>query len=153
MIVDANDPKYRPNVGLMVIKNGLILVGERSDHPGNWQMPQGGIDKDENTTNAAFRELEEETGLTQEDVKFIAKHSHWLAYKFGEHKPRDKYLGQKQKWFVFEYNGETPDPENAIDKEFLQFDWWPAERVVAECVEFRKHVYEQIMRDFKEYLK
>ena len=38
-----------------------ILVGRRLDHPsGYWQMPQGGIDENENPEEAVWREMMEE---------------------------------------------------------------------------------------------
>ena len=42
--------KYRKCVGMMILNDdNKILVGKRMDHPsGHWQMPQGGIDENEN---------------------------------------------------------------------------------------------------------
>ncbi len=43
--------------------NNEILVGRRLDHPsGYWQMPQGGIDDNENPEEAVWREMMEEIG-------------------------------------------------------------------------------------------
>ena len=40
-----------------------ILVGKRLDNPsGYWQMPQGGIDENENPEEAVWREMMEEIG-------------------------------------------------------------------------------------------
>ena len=61
-------------------KNGQVFVGERIDTPGAWQMPQGGIDPGEDFETAAFRELEEETGLTQDKasiLKVAAETAEW----------------------------------------------------------------------------
>ena len=56
---------YRPCVGIMLLNQaGLVFVGNRIDTLGDhWQMPQGGIDADEDPRDAAFRELYEETGV------------------------------------------------------------------------------------------
>ena len=42
--------KYRKCVGMMILNTHKeILVGRRLDHPsGYWQMPQGGINDNEN---------------------------------------------------------------------------------------------------------
>ncbi len=42
--------KYRKCVGMMILNTkNQILVGKRLDNPsGYWQMPQGGIDENEN---------------------------------------------------------------------------------------------------------
>ena len=59
---------YRSNVGIMLINDdGHVFVGQRLDNNQNaWQMPQGGIDGDEDPQSAAYRELLEETGIEQE---------------------------------------------------------------------------------------
>src|SRR5690606_17672331 len=53
---------YRPCVGIMVVnRQGLVWIGRRADAPGEpegpgcwWQMPQGGIDPEEDPRNAAL---------------------------------------------------------------------------------------------------
>src|SRR5215470_4661190 len=57
------DLPYRPCVGVMVLNGaGLVFIGRRSDGPEHidethvWQMPQGGIDRDEDPWPAALRE-------------------------------------------------------------------------------------------------
>jgi len=62
------DLPYRPCVGVMVLNSaGLVFIGRRSEGPEHidethvWQMPQGGIDRDEDPWPAALRELVEET--------------------------------------------------------------------------------------------
>ena len=56
--------KYRKCVGIMILNDQKeILVGRRLDHPsGFWQMPQGGIDKNEIPEEAVWREMMEEIG-------------------------------------------------------------------------------------------
>mgnify|MGYP003319783152 CR=1 FL=1 len=56
--------KYRKSVGMMILNTkNQILVGKRLDNPsGYWQMPQGGIDENENPEEAVWREMMEEIG-------------------------------------------------------------------------------------------
>ncbi len=55
---------YRPCAGMTVINRaGLVFIGRRSSGPEHidathvWQMPQGGIDPNEDSYKAALREL------------------------------------------------------------------------------------------------
>ena len=56
----------RIGVGEIVLNNkNKIFVGKRKDNPvDKWQMPQGGVDKNENFVTAMKRELYEETGFS-----------------------------------------------------------------------------------------
>ena len=45
--------RYRPGVGITLFnREGCVFLGERLDHPGSWQMPQGGIDDGEDPATA-----------------------------------------------------------------------------------------------------
>src|SRR5215218_5909923 len=68
----ADSKPYRPNVGVALFNaSGQVLIGRRFRDDGpeiivpglEWQMPQGGIDADENPRDAVMRELWEETGV------------------------------------------------------------------------------------------
>ena len=51
----------RTGVGIVLLNNeNKIFVGRRIDNPADsWQMPQGGVDENENFLQAAKRELQE----------------------------------------------------------------------------------------------
>ena len=55
----------RIGVGVILLNDkNEIFVGKRKDNPvDKWQMPQGGVDKNENFLTAMKRELEEETSI------------------------------------------------------------------------------------------
>ncbi len=100
---------YRPCVGVMLLNpQGLVWVGRRfqkqnDDGVGHWwQMPQGGIDGDEDPAAAALRELEEETAVRSAEI--IAEAPGWYNYDLPEHligkSWKGKYRGQTQKWFA-----------------------------------------------------
>ena len=65
----------RSGVGIVVLnKENKIFVAKRIDNPKNfWQMPQGGINKNENYYEAALRELKEETGFEGNKVIEIGR--------------------------------------------------------------------------------
>ena len=69
---NVNNLPLRLGVGIVLLNDkNKILVGKRIDNQKNsrWQMPQGGIDKNEEFIQAAKRELEEETSV--KSVKVI----------------------------------------------------------------------------------
>ena len=71
---------YRSCVGLMVFnKDGNVFCGQRLDNKAEaWQLPQGGIDKGELPIEAGYRELKEETSIT--NIEFISEYPDWLNY-------------------------------------------------------------------------
>jgi len=81
-VIDVSKLEYRKNVGMVLINTkGHIFAGKRIDNNTNaWQMPQGGIDKNETPETAAFRELSEETGIHHSKARLIGETTGWLSY-------------------------------------------------------------------------
>ena len=93
-------------------EKGLYWTGERQNFKGSWQWPQGGIDSGETPREAAWRELREETGLSENEVELVAESHFWLTYEVPRNKPTFfGYRGQAQKWFLFLYKGKDEDAE------------------------------------------
>ena len=156
MQTNFNKLPYRSNVGIMMVnEKGYVFVGQRLDNNQNaWQMPQGGIDAGEDPETAAYRELLEETGVKKQDVRFVASSSQWLSYDL----PEDlipilwngNFRGQKQKWFLFKFLGEDGDINIATKHpEFSKWKWIPKENLLKEIVPFKKSVYENVLKEFK----
>ncbi len=148
----TEDPKYRPNVGIMLVnKQHHILAGEAIHYSGEWMMPQGGIDPGETPQQAMERELVEETGISYNQVDLIIENPGWLSYLFRKPLLKDGtlYTGQRQKWFLLEYNGATPDAETTLDREFIQFNWVEPEWLMAHTTEFKTDVYQTVFSSFR----
>ena len=156
MQTNFNKLPYRSNVGIMMVnEKGYVFVGQRLDNNQNaWQMPQGGIDAGEDPETAAYRELLEETGVKKQDIRFVASSSQWLSYDL----PEDlipilwngKFRGQKQKWFLFKFLGEDGDIDIATEHpEFSKWKWISKENLLKEIVPFKKSVYENVLKEFK----
>ncbi|MGI9393672.1 MAG: RNA pyrophosphohydrolase [Boseongicola sp.] len=154
----ANLP-YRPCVGVVLVNaQGKIFTGERVDTPGAWQMPQGGIDDGETPEAAAFRELEEETGVTPQSAWLVAEHPDWVLYDLPDHLVgkiwKGRFRGQKQKWFLLEFVAD--DDEVDIfkhDKEFARWRWSTPDEVLRDIVPFKRAVYDQVIAAFRPKLE
>ncbi|MDX2315731.1 MAG: RNA pyrophosphohydrolase [Gammaproteobacteria bacterium] len=144
--------KFRSNVGIMIVNRvGRILAGDAFHYPGEWMMPQGGIDLAESAEQAMRRELLEETGLHFEQLRLICEHDDWLQYLFRKPQYKDDifYVGQRQKWFLLEYNGPLPDPESVHEQEFSCFGWVEPEWLVEQIPPFKKEVYRTVVAAFR----
>ncbi len=89
---------------------GRILAFERSDVPDQWQLPQGGIDAGEAPVDGALRELEEETGLTKNQVRLLDEYPEWTVYEWPDHVKKNGRRGQAQRWFFFEMKDDATEP-------------------------------------------
>ena len=128
-------------VAVVTNARGDVLAFERSDVPGAWQLPQGGIDVGEAPLDAAWRELGEETGLGPDDVELVAEHPTWLVYEFPDHvRSQGKRLGQAQRWYFFQVRSDDvcPTPDEI---EFVAWRWVERGWLVDHVVGFRSHVY------------
>jgi putative (di)nucleoside polyphosphate hydrolase len=151
---------YRPCVGIMLInRHGRIWLGRRSSVPDEegsdhwWQMPQGGIDENEDPAKAALRELAEETSIRS--VEIIAEGAGWYRYDLPSGlRPTawgGRYRGQKQKWFAMRFTGR--DDEVVLDRpghkaEFDAWRWADVDELVDLIVPFKREVYSQVVREF-----
>ena len=120
------------------------MAFERVDAPGQWQLPQGGIEHDETPEEAAWRELNEETGLTPDDVRLAGEYPDWTAYVWPEEFRRNRRLGQAHRWFFFEplHDDLRPTPDG---HEFSDWSWFDTGDLVAQVVEFRRPCYQQVL--------
>ena len=147
-----NKLPLRIGVGIILLnRKNNIFVGKRIDNPANsWQMPQGGVDKNEDFLKAAKRELEEETGV--KSIKLIKKLDGWYQYDLPKYLLgkvwKGKYRGQKQKWFVMKFLG-NPDEINVKTKnpEFLDWKWIDLAKLPDVAVHFKVPIYKKIRKE------
>ena len=146
------DLPLRSGVGIVVLNNkNQVFLAKRIDNPKNfWQMPQGGVDNEEEFYEAAIRELEEETSI--KTVSLIKEIDGLTTYLLPNHLVgiiwKGKYKGQKQKWFIVRFEGKE-DEINIKTKhpEFLDWKWVNIENLTDEVVNFKIHVYKQIQKE------
>ena len=147
----------RNGVGIVVLnKENKVFVAKRIDNPRNfWQMPQGGIDKDEDFLKAAYRELNEETSI--KDVELIKELDGTTTYELPKNLLgiiwKGKYRGQKQKWFVMRFIGEDKDINiKTKNPEFLDWKWIDLDQITDLVVDFKLHVYKELKEKIKKLI-
>jgi putative (di)nucleoside polyphosphate hydrolase len=151
MILSKELP-LRTGVGIILLnKENKVFVGRRIDNPKKfWQMPQGGVEKNESFFQAAKRELKEETGI--KSVKLIKKIDGWYIYNLPKILLgkiwKGKYRGQKQKWFIMEFVGDEKEINiNTKNPEFLDWKWIDVSELTKVAVNFKIHIYEKITEE------
>jgi len=162
---DSGALPYRPCAGIVLLnREGRIWVGRRFDElvlqetSKRWQMPQGGIDHNEDPKTAALRELYEETGVRS--VEILGESREWIHYDLPPEAVgialKGKYRGQLQKWFAMRFTGD----ESEIDlgagghhkPEFDAWRWATATEVLNLIVAFKRPVYEAVIAEFEPLL-
>lgn len=139
-------PHFRAGVVIVVrAADGRLLAFERGDVPGQWQAPQGGIEKDELPLDAAWRELAEETGLGPQDVIYQAEYGDWVLYEYPERiKPSKGRLGQVHRWFLFDAVRADIEPKPDMN-EFVAWKWVTPQWLIENAVDFRRAGYELVL--------
>ena len=148
---EFQDLPYRSGVGIVVLnKNNKVFVARRIDNPKNfWQMPQGGVDKNEDFLTAALRELNEETSI--KSVELIKELDGFITYNLPDHLLgiiwKGKYKGQTQKWFVMRFIGEDSEINiNTKHPEFLEWKWVELSEITKLVVNFKLDLYQEVQR-------
>jgi len=147
-----NKLPLRIGVGIILLNDkNNVFVGKRIDNPKNsWQMPQGGVEENEDFLQAAKRELEEETGV--KSVKLIKELDGWFKYDLPEYLLgklwEGKYRGQKQKWFVMKFLGKSSEINvKTKNPEFFEWKWIELSKLPNIAVHFKVDIYRKIKEE------
>lgn len=101
----------RKGIAIVETSKGIILVSGKSKI---FSLPGGGAERWESRKRAAIRELEEETGLKTEKIKYLFK---YVGNKWQNH--HGKLVRNHTKVFLVKSEG-TPKPNHEIK----HIDFW-----------------------------
>ena len=164
--IDFQKLPYRYGVGICLFNaQGQVLVAERRDRSGAWQMPQGGVQKGEEPVKAIFREMKEEIGT--DNARIIAKVPEILRYEFPDWLQnrrismdsatgpvfRGKYRGQEQEWFALRFLGQDSQIDLSGENEpelpeFVTWKWAHLRETPDMIVPFKRAAYNRVVEAF-----
>ena len=147
----------RIGVGIIVLnKQNKIFVGKRKDNPiDKWQMPQGGVDENEDYLTAMKRELLEETSI--KSIEILKEINGFFEYELPDNLVgiiwKGKFRGQRQKWFITKFTGD----ENEINlrtkhPEFIEWKWILPDELPNVIVNFKKNLYIDLLKNLKKII-
>lgn len=111
----ANSLKPAVAVAILNESKKQILMLKRADS-GNWTLPGGTVELNENLTDCAIREVKEETGLNIKILDIIGTYTNPNI--------RTKYSdGEVRREFTIVYYGVSTDNEVKIDEESTEYSW------------------------------
>lgn len=129
----SDSPIERPKVGIGVIvcRDGKILIGERTANHGSdtFMIPGGHLEFGESFEETARREVEEETGLKDIEIRGVVSLANDIAYDkhyvtigvLAESKEGEPYTAEPEKC----QNWQWLDPKDVPENLFL-----PSKKVI-----------------------
>jgi len=144
---------FRANVGIVLMHDdGRLFIGRRTGGKG-WQFPQGGVRHGETAEESLFRELNEEIGLSSEDVRIVAQTRRWLRYRlparFVRRDSKPLCVGQKQRWFLLRLRHDEPHFRFDLtgEPEFDRWRWVDYWQPIREVIYFKRRVYTRALHE------
>ncbi len=157
MVIDKAG--YRLNVGIILVNEAnRVFWGRRQGHDA-WQFPQGGVATGESALEAMYRELEEEVGLSKQDIHILGSTRRWLKYKlpnqYIRHGAAPLVIGQKQKWFLLRLlcNEQKIRLDLSDTPEFDSWRWIDYQGPQEQVIFFKRQVYRQAMKELEHLLR
>ena len=99
----------------------FLLVLSRLTKRPLWEFPKGGVDADETLLQTALRELQEETGIPQEDLRVVPGFEWSESYRFTSGREAERTLIHKQ---VTYYLAESKSTSVTLsESEISEFAW------------------------------
>ena len=143
----------RTNVCILLQNSdGDLWLGERLGSKNEWQFPQGGAKKKYSLEENVLRELEEELGLLENNLKIEKKldvtHEYdWVKtpeYAMG------RYRGQSQTFWLVSFTGRDSDINIKTEHpEFMDWKWCDPKNVLETVHPIRVEGYKKALNELK----
>ncbi|MTI47311.1 NUDIX hydrolase [Sporosalibacterium faouarense] len=101
--------------GVVVFGNAILLLKK---YNGDWVLPKGKIEEDENFKEAALREVFEEGGVKGKIIKYLGK----IHYSFRNNREESQVVNKTVHWFLMVTRSMECTPqrkEGFIDARFV----------------------------------
>ena len=153
-MMDNESEYFRASVGALILdRTGRAIVFKRSaGGTEEWQLPQGGLLKNEEPAQAVYREIFEETAIPRARLEVIDEMEEWIGYELPEsYRSIKTERGQVQKWYLLRFSGTDSDirPDGS---EFVDWQWMPPMQLINRCAQFRQAVYRRVLDRFAVHL-
>ena len=148
---------FRLNVGIILANHAGRLFWAKRVGRDAWQFPQGGMHEGETPDDTMYRELTEEIGLRERDVKILGRTRNWLRYRLPKRLIRDTRpicIGQKQLWYLLRLESEDSaiHLDHTVKPEFDGWEWVSYWYPLRQVVLFKREVYRRALRELAPYL-
>ncbi len=155
-IVLIDKEGFRSNIGIIIMNAHDRLLWAKRIGQDAWQFPQGGMSAHETPEDTLFRELYEEIGLQENQVRILGRTRHWLRYRLPKgcvrHHTKPLCIGQKQLWFLLRL--EVDDAEICLHRqqkpEFDQWQWVSYWYPLRHVVDFKQKVYRKALCELQD---
>ncbi|SHJ63523.1 NUDIX hydrolase [Paramaledivibacter caminithermalis] len=104
--------------GVVYFGNAILLLKK---YNGDWVLPKGKIEKNEDTKDTSIREVFEEGGVKADVVKYIGK----IQYSFKDSWKNNEIINKTVHWYLMKARSMSCNPqkeEGFIDARFIHID-------------------------------
>ncbi|WP_300672696.1 NUDIX domain-containing protein [Soonwooa sp.] len=118
--VEALWTKFQEHYQVIEAAGGIVLNPEKKIlfiyRLGKWDLPKGKIEKGESSDIAALREVEEECGLTNLELK------NFINTTFHMYQIKSKPVLKKTYWYYMEHDG-VAQPKPQVEEGITKVEW------------------------------
>lgn len=137
-----DDQRPKVGIGIMVVKDGKVLISKRKARhgAGQYQFPGGHLEFNESFEECARREVKEEAGITIKDIEF-----QFLANIRGIYKGKHYvHIGLKADW-------EGGVPKNMEPHKSTEWNWYSLKELPTPLFEMVRLTFDSIETGKKYY--